>query len=902
MTNLVVGLWLNFVPDEVLNDDNSLRELSEVILQGYRAQKMVVADNALLITMDKNSPLPKTVIGNVAQDLKSFLVKKKIPQTQMDSITLSSYDDSEKWEAIKEQITAAVDERALNWDQKPLEIWTLDDILQWLADKGMEKYIDSFRENDIDGENLLELNESDLRDLGIKSIGHRKLFMRHLTEARNIVFEDEEDEPVDAEPFQESKDESGVVQPESTKEPALKCVMVHGLPSSLLQDEDTLFDLENLVFSVYPLDVFQPRKDGILVRFDSALMPAEVDEMKNKFTDVLKSLMFDAQVRDSVKIDLCDDNGKIPGTGNVRTNKKVKELEVDDGKAPTVPTPPATINYWQDFWLKLTKNGDVEDFFDDEESRLNVRGAREVLATIRDVKLRDVKKDDPGIEHLRGLCQADIEAALSNCLIEVMNEIEGTKPTAVETFTKQTLPAVNDKAANGIYYVGMSVEGLPRFITDDDNTVHGIQSLVFRDVVVRRLIVLDDQTPPALKVEFERFITSDKIPQLARNLKNFLKAVNVDQQALNDVTIAFLEEDQKTQKPGTFLNPHGNRKPSGGPRHKRLETDEFLVSPGDVVEMTRTFMIEGIPEGYLQKDSFLQDMPEKVFEGVPLEGISVPPAAKQADGTMSQNSLEIRFKVPQNIQKLPKIAMKLKKFLKRSQIPPHIVNRVTLQVRHDGEPTTGPPSELVANPVVGLIFKGIPKDILESNESLYDMESEVFTGKHPIRLMEPNEADLMLRITIEKPIHNQQDLTIVAQRLKRFLAKQGVGQQAINDVLVMSFSQEKWQSDQPKECKPSLNPNDYVGIEIENMPTSIVESDKQLKEIEQRVFSKQKVVHMNVLDTTLRVSFGVAADSKAIEKVARELKRFLSQMKIPTKQINDIIIAPHTDDTWDSPS
>jgi len=900
MSNLVVGLWLNYVPDEVLNDDNSLRELSEVILQGYKAQKMVVADNALLITMDKNSLLPKTVIGSVAQDLKSFLVKKKISRPQMDSITLSSYDDSEKWEAIKDQITAAVDEKALNWDQKPLEIWSLDDILQWLADKGMDKYIDSFRENDIDGENLLELNESDLRDLGIKSIGHRKLFMRHLTEARNIVFEDDEDEPAWVEPFQESKDKSGVVQPESTKEPALTCVMVHGLPSSLLQDEDTLFDLENLVFSVYPLDVFQPREDGILVRFDSPLMPAEVDEMKNKFIDVLKSLMFDAQVQDSVKIDLCDDNGNIPGAGNVRTvNKMVKKLEIDDVKAPP---PPVTINYWQDFWLKLTKNGDVEDFFDDEESRLNVRGAREVLATIRDVKLRDVTKDDPGIEHLRGLCQADIEAALSDCLVEVMHEIEGTKLMEVETFTKQTPPAGNDKAANGIYYVGMSVEGLPRFITDDDNTVHGIQSLVFRDVVVRRLIVLDDQTPPALKVEFERFITSEKIPQLARNLKNFLKAVNVDQQALNDVTIAFLEEDQKTVKPGTFLNPHGKRKPSGGPRHKRLETDEFLVSPGDVVEMTRTFMIEGIPETYLQKESFLEDMPEKVFEGVPLEGISVPPAVKQADGTLSQNSLEIRFKVPQNIQKLPKIAMKLKKFLKRSQIPPHIVNRVTLQVRHDGEPTAGPQSELVANPVVGLIFKGIPKDILESNESLYDMESDVFTGKHPIRLMEPNEADLMLRITIEKPIHNQQDLTIIAQRLKRFLAKQGVGQQAINDVLVMSFSQEKWQLDQPKECKPSLNPNDYVGIEIENMPASIVESDKQLKEIEQRVFSKQKVVHMNVLDTTLRVSFGVAADSKAIEKVARELKRFLSQMKIPTKQINDIIIAPHTDETWDSPS
>merc|ERR1719317_186505 len=332
--------------------------------------------------------------------------------------------------------------------------------------------------------------------------------------------------------------------------------------------------------------------------------------------------------------------------------------------------------------------------------------------------------------------------------------------------------------------------------------------------------------------------------------------------------------------------------------HQRKDTfNDFLVAPGDTVEMTRTFMIEGIPESYLNKESFIRDMPEKVFDGVPLEDISVPPPTKQADGSMSQTSLEIRFKVPQNIQKLPKIAMKLKKFLKRKQIPPKIVNRVTLQVRHETpEPQT---SGLDANPVVGLIFKGLPKNILESNESLYDMESEVFTGKHPIRLMEPNEADQMLRITIENPIRNQMDLTTIAQRLKKFLAKQGGGQQAINDVLVMSFSRDKWQMDQPGDNPPVANPNDYVGIELENMPASIVDSDKQLEEIERRVFSQQNVVHMNVLDTSLRITFGVAAESKAIEKVARELKRFLSQMKIPIKQINDIIIAPHTKETWE---
>jgi len=900
MSNGVVGLWLNDVPDAILNDDNSLRELSEVILQGYRAQKMVVADSALLITMEKENRLPQKCIGRVAQDLKNFLTKKHIPSAEMDAITLSSYDDHEKWETIKEQITAVVDERAQqNWDNKPLEHWTLDDILQWLKDNNLEQYCASFKENDIDGQNMQELNESDLRDLGIRSIGHRKQFMRLLVEARKITYDVNEDASAYDESFQEKKIQNESSRDISSKEQLYKCVMVRGLPHSLLQDEDTMFDIENLVFSVYSSDKFEPTEDGILVTFETALTSTELEELKDKFMAVLKSLMLDTQLQGGLTIDLWEDGkdyGPRPESRPiVSTNQHVVEAPtVEEVKAPP---PPTTTNYWKEFWLKLITNGDAEDFFEDQDTKLNIRGAREVLATIRDIKLKNVKKDDPGIKHLKGLSQKEIEANFTDCLLDVMYEVEGKKPkAAAEAVTKQA-EAVG-KSGKGVY-IGMSVEGLPRFITDDDNTVHGIQSLVFRDVAVQRLIVLDDQNPPALKVEFEKHITSEKIPQLARNLKNFLKAVNVDQKSLNDVTIAFLEEGnwEPNDKVSGFTHGRQQRpRGIGGPGHKRLETDDFLVSPGDAVEMTKTFMIEGIPQKYLNDDSFLQGMPEKVFEGVPLEGISVPPATKQPDGTMSQTTLDIRFKVPQNIQKLPKIAMKLKKFLKRKNIPPQIVNRVTLQVRH--EEAEAPVSELEANPVVGLIFKGIPKNILDSNESLYDMESDVFTEKHPIRLMEPNEADLMLRITIENPIQNQKDLTTIAQRLKRFLAKQGVGQQAINDVLVMSFSQEKWQQGQQQENPTAFNPNDYVGIELENMPASIVDSDKQLEEIERRVFAKQNVVHMNVLDTTLRITFGVAADSKAIEKVARELKRFLSNMKIPIKQINDIIIAPHTEETW----
>jgi len=896
MSTDVVGLWLNDIPEAVLNDDSSLRELSDVILQGYRAQKMVVADSALLITMGENDKLPHKVIGRVAQDLKTFLTEKRVTAEEIDAITISSYNDPERWETIKEQITAAVDERGqmTDWGTVPLIDWTLDHTLQWLTDIEMESYIKVFEDNDLTGESLLELNEGDLRELGMSAIGHRKKFMRLLAEAKEIAGTEDVDEEEDAEP-------------PAPKEPQHETIRVSGLPESLLEDEDYLFDFEKLVFSGYQLNTFEPKSGGLIVEFDSPVKLSELTDLKEKFMRVLKNLMLDTELSEELTLQFWEGGKPLDVKSNAPSKNAGPSEDERKSREPPAPVGPKLVNYWDEFFDKIVQEGDEEDIWEDEDTKLKVRGAREVLSIIRDCKLKDVDRADPGIEHLKGKTKDDLKDLLSNCEEIVMYQIKGKQPPpAASNPVPKAGPAPADPGGSeeAGRYVGMNVEGLPRFITDDDNTVHGIQSLVFRNVAVRRLIVLDDQDPPALKVEFENFITSEKIPQLARNLKNFLKAVNVDQKALNDVTIAFLEE-------GSWDQPAENKKPppkKARGTHKRIETDEFLVSPGDAVEMTRTFMIEGIPQNYILQESFLKDMPDRVFDGVPLEGISVPPAVQNPDGTTGQkNSLEIRFKYPLNIQKLPKIAMKLKKFLKRKQIPPNIVNGVTLQVRHEeAEPQSAAPanddvSELENNPVVGLIFKGIPKKILESNDSLYDMESDVFTGKHPIRLMEPNETDLMLRITIENPIHKQADLTTIAQRLKRFLARQGVGQQAINDVLVMSFSQEKWQKDARDNGaqQPYQNPSDYVGIEIENMPVSIVDSDKQLEAIERRVFSKQKVLHMNVLDTTLRITFGVPADSQAIEKVARELKRFLSAMKIPIKEINDIIIAPHTEETWD---
>jgi SAM domain (Sterile alpha motif) len=51
------------------------------------------------------------------------------------------------------------------------------DIGGWLRGLGLEQYWPAFRENDINDEVLLRLMAEDLRELGVASIGHRRVLL-----------------------------------------------------------------------------------------------------------------------------------------------------------------------------------------------------------------------------------------------------------------------------------------------------------------------------------------------------------------------------------------------------------------------------------------------------------------------------------------------------------------------------------------------------------------------------------------------------------------------------------------------------------------------------------------------------------------------------------------------------
>ncbi|XP_019647749.1 PREDICTED: WD repeat, SAM and U-box domain-containing protein 1-like isoform X1 [Branchiostoma belcheri] len=63
--------------------------------------------------------------------------------------------------------------------RKPLSDWSVEQVCDWLREKGLEQHVQTFRENEIDGSELKQLtNETLSKDLGIAALGQRNKILR----------------------------------------------------------------------------------------------------------------------------------------------------------------------------------------------------------------------------------------------------------------------------------------------------------------------------------------------------------------------------------------------------------------------------------------------------------------------------------------------------------------------------------------------------------------------------------------------------------------------------------------------------------------------------------------------------------------------------------------------------
>ena len=57
----------------------------------------------------------------------------------------------------------------------------MDDVCHWLKSHGWEKFVDTFRDNEVDGDCLLTLDNNLLKnDLGITALGHRSRILKQV--------------------------------------------------------------------------------------------------------------------------------------------------------------------------------------------------------------------------------------------------------------------------------------------------------------------------------------------------------------------------------------------------------------------------------------------------------------------------------------------------------------------------------------------------------------------------------------------------------------------------------------------------------------------------------------------------------------------------------------------------
>ena len=68
---------------------------------------------------------------------------------------------------------------------------------QWLSQLDLAQYTQTFVENDIQPQLLSELTDTDLRELGVTSLGHRKILLKAIAELKGLS-EDEVAEAVTA--------------------------------------------------------------------------------------------------------------------------------------------------------------------------------------------------------------------------------------------------------------------------------------------------------------------------------------------------------------------------------------------------------------------------------------------------------------------------------------------------------------------------------------------------------------------------------------------------------------------------------------------------------------------------------------------------------------------------------
>lgn len=73
-----------------------------------------------------------------------------------------------------------------SYTKKQVADWDVADVCEWLQDIHLAEHTTSFEENEIVGEHLIDITKDDLKELGVKKLGHQKTFLLKLSAIQKL--------------------------------------------------------------------------------------------------------------------------------------------------------------------------------------------------------------------------------------------------------------------------------------------------------------------------------------------------------------------------------------------------------------------------------------------------------------------------------------------------------------------------------------------------------------------------------------------------------------------------------------------------------------------------------------------------------------------------------------------
>jgi len=65
--------------------------------------------------------------------------------------------------------------------------WSCSEVIDWLNHLTLGQYKEAFEENDIEGKHLPDLSKDELKELGVKKLGHRMTLDDAITKLKNTA-------------------------------------------------------------------------------------------------------------------------------------------------------------------------------------------------------------------------------------------------------------------------------------------------------------------------------------------------------------------------------------------------------------------------------------------------------------------------------------------------------------------------------------------------------------------------------------------------------------------------------------------------------------------------------------------------------------------------------------------